>query len=83
VREIRTHGSIGREPETDSRQRLNGHEAGNSGHSQVSAYGAPRRFPTLPSPCSTTPALPQEAFRREAWTALGTSTATNQSAGYR
>lgn len=25
--------------------------------------------------------LPQEAFRRESWTALGTSTATNHSAG--
>ena len=50
--DIRTHGSIGRGPETDSRQRPNGHEAGNGGHSQVSAYGAPRRSPTLPSPCS-------------------------------
>jgi hypothetical protein len=50
VREIRTHGSIGRESETDSRRRLTGHEAGNGGHGQVDAYGAPRRLPTLPSP---------------------------------
>ena len=49
MRETRTHGSIGREPETDSRRRLNGHEAGNGGHCQVNAYGAPRRLPTLPS----------------------------------
>ena len=55
MREIRTHGSTGREPETDSRRRLNGHEAGNGGHCQVRAYGAPRRLPTLPSPCSTAP----------------------------
>jgi len=53
VREIRTHGSIGRGPETGSRRRLHGHEAGNGGHSQVRAYGVPRRSPTLPSPCWT------------------------------
>jgi hypothetical protein len=49
VREIRTHGSIGRGPETGSRRRLHGHEAGNGGHSQVRAYGVPRRSPTLRS----------------------------------
>jgi hypothetical protein len=47
VREIRTHGSTGRGSETDSRQRLHGHKAGNGGHSQVRAYGAPRRSSTL------------------------------------
>jgi hypothetical protein len=51
VREIRTHGSIGRGPETGLRQRLNGHEAGNGGHGQGSAYGVPRRSPTLPTLC--------------------------------
>jgi hypothetical protein len=40
VRKSRTHGSMGRGPETGSRQRLHGHEAGNGGHGQVSAYGA-------------------------------------------
>jgi hypothetical protein len=39
VREIRTPGSTGREPETGLWQRLHGHEAGNGGHSQVRAYG--------------------------------------------
>jgi hypothetical protein len=48
VREIRTHGSTGRGPATDSRRRLHGHEAGNGGHCQVRAYGAPRRPPALP-----------------------------------
>ena len=52
MREICTSGSIGRGPETGSRRRLNGHEAGNGGHGQVNAYGVPRRPPTLPSPCS-------------------------------
>ena len=33
--------------------------------------------------CSTTWMLAQEAFRRESRTALGTSTATNHSAGYK
>ena len=58
MREIRTHGSIGRGPETGSRQRLNGHETGNGGHGQVNAYGVPRRSPTLPSGCSTPPSFP-------------------------
>ncbi len=48
MREICTSGSIGRGPETGSRRRLNGHEAGNGGHGQVNAYGVPRRPPTLP-----------------------------------
>lgn len=52
MRELRTHGSTGRGPETGSRQRPNGHEAGNGGNGQVSAYGVPRRSPTLPSGCS-------------------------------
>ena len=50
MREIRTHGSIGRGPETDSRRRLNGHEAGNGGHSQVRRLRgtAPAPDPTIP-----------------------------------
>jgi hypothetical protein len=47
VREIRTHGSIGRELETGPRHGLHGHEAGNGGHSQGHAYGAPRQLSTL------------------------------------
>ena len=46
-----------------SRRRLNGHAAGNGGHSQVSAYEVPRRPPTLPrassaaTHCWTAPSL--------------------------
>jgi len=48
VREIRTHGSIGRGLETDPRRWLHGHEAGNGGYSQAGTYGAPHRPSTLP-----------------------------------
>ena len=33
--------------ETEPRQRLNGHEAGNGGNSHGEAYGPPRQRPTL------------------------------------
>ena len=33
--------------ETELWRRLNGHEAGNGGHSQGEAYGPPRQRPTL------------------------------------
>lgn len=51
MREIRTPGSTGRGSETGLRRWLDGHEAGNGGHSQTRAYGVPRRPPTLPSHC--------------------------------
>jgi hypothetical protein len=62
VREIRTHGSTGRGPETGLRRWLNGHEAGNGGYGQVRAYGVPRRPPTLPTPCSTAPCYASPSF---------------------
>lgn len=55
MREIRTHGPIGRGPEAGLRQQPNGHEARNGGHRRVSAYGVPRWFPTLPSACWAAP----------------------------
>lgn len=48
MREIRTLRLTGRELETDPRRWPHGHEAGNGGHGQAEAYGAPRQLSTLP-----------------------------------
>ena len=51
--------------------------------SKALQYGCRPELRQPASACSTTWMLPQEAFRRESRTALGTSTATNQWEGYR
>ena len=75
VREIRMLRAMRRELETGLRRLLHGHEGGNAGYSQGTAYGLPRQFPTLPGSTS------RECAREAAGASAGPVVARCQTRG--